>query len=107
MPFYLFSLESGGCGKSHLTQIIIYAASKVFLYRSGDPTKTRALLLAPKDVAAININGNTLDLAFHILCQKKLLTLNDANIAELKNKYSEVELVIIDEISVVSSKLFD
>ena len=107
MPFHLFFLGRGGCSKSHLTQTIFHAFSKVFLYRSGDPTKTRVLLLAPKGVAAININGNTIDSGFHILCQGKLLTLNEKNKAELKNKYSEVDLVIIDEISMVSSKLFD
>ena len=42
----------------------------------------------------------------HIPCRGKLLPVNDANKAELRNKYSEVELVIIDEISVISSKLF-
>ena len=39
-------------------------------------------------------------------CRGKLLPLNDVNKAELRNKYSEVELVIIDEISMFSSKLF-
>ena len=42
----------------------------------------------------------------HITCRGKLLLLNDANKAVLRNKYSEVELVIIDEILMVSSKLF-
>ena len=35
-----------------------------------------------------------------------LLPLNHASTTELRNKYSDVELVIIDEISMVSSKLF-
>ena len=35
-----------------------------------------------------------------------LLPLNHASKTELRNKYSDVELVIIDEISMVSSKLF-
>ena len=42
----------------------------------------------------------------HITCRGKLLPLNDANKAELRNKYSEVELIIIGKISMVSSKLF-
>ena len=42
----------------------------------------------------------------HIPCRRKLLPVNDANKAELRNKFSEVDLVIIDEISVISSKLF-
>ena len=79
---------------------------RYFLYRSGDPTKPRVLLLAPTDVAAININGNTIHSSLHIPCRGKLLPLNDANKAELRNKYSKVEPVIIDAISMVSSKLF-
>ena len=42
----------------------------------------------------------------HIPCLSNLFPLNDANKAELRNKYSKVELVIIDQISMVSSKLF-
>ena len=105
-PFPLFLSGSGCCGKSHLIQTIFHAVSKVFLYRSGDPSKPRVLLLAPTGVAAININGNTIHSRLHITCRGKLLPLNDANKAELRNKYSEVELVIIDEIPMVSSKLF-
>ena len=50
------------------------------------------------------MNGNRIDLSLHIPCRGKVLLLNDANKAELRNIYSEVELVIIDEISMVSGK---
>ena len=40
------------------------------------------------------------------ILHSKLLPLNDASKSELRSKYSEVEVVIIDEISMVSSKLF-
>ena len=80
--------------------------NKVILYRSGDPVKPRVLLLAPTGVAKININGNTVHSGLHIPCQGKLFPLNDANKVELINKYAEVELVIIDKIPMVSSKLF-
>ena len=104
--FHLFLSGIGGCGKSHLIQTIFHAVSKVFLYRSGEPSKPRFLLLAPTGVAAININGNAIHPDLHIPYRGKILPLNDASKAELRNKYSEVELVIIDEISMVSRKLF-
>ena len=85
---------------------MFHAVNKVFLYRSGDPAKPRVLLLAPTGIGAININGNVVHSSLHISCRGKLLPLNDANKTELRNKYSEVELVIIDEILMVSSKLF-
>ena len=60
----------------------------------------------PTGVAGININGNTKHSGLHMPCRGKLLPLNDTNEAEPRNKYSEVELVTIDEISMVSSTLF-
>ena len=104
-PFHLFLSGSGGSGKLHLIKIVFHAVNKVFLYRNGDPAKPRVLLLSPTGVGVININGNVVHSSLHIPCQGKL-PLNDANKAELRNKYSEVELVIIDEIPMVSSKLF-
>ena len=79
MPFHLLLSRRGGCSKSHLIQTIFHAVSKILLYRRGDPTKPRVLLLAPTGVAAININGNTIHSALHIPCKGKLLPLNDAN----------------------------
>ena len=105
-PFHLFLWRSGGCGKSHLIKTVFHAVNKVFLYGSGDPARPRFLLLAPTGVAAININGNTVHSGLHIHCRVKLLPLNDSNKAELRNKYSEVDLAIIDEISMFSSQLF-
>ena len=105
-PFYLFFSDIGGCGKSHLIKTIYHAIKKVFLYRSGDPGKPRALLLAPTGVAAININRNTIHSGLHIPCRGKILPLNNANKAEFRNKYSEMELLVTDEISMVSGKLF-
>ena len=105
-PFYLFFSDSGGFGKSHLIKTIYHAINKVFLYRSGDPGKPRALLLAPTGVAAININRNTIHSGLHIPCRGKILPLNNANKAEFRNKYSEMELLVTDEISMVSVKLF-
>ena len=90
----------------HLIKTVFHAVNKVFLYRSGDPAEPRVLLLARTDVVLININGNAVHYGLDIPCRSKLLPLNDANKTELRNKYSEVELVIINEISMVSSKLF-
>ena len=58
---------------------MFHAVNKVFLNRSGDPAKPRVLLLAPKCVAAININGNTVNSGLHIPCRGKFFLLNDAN----------------------------
>lgn len=104
--FHLFLSDSGGCGKSKLIKNIYHAVNKVFWYRSGYPVKPRILLLAPTGVATININGYTKYSGLHIPCRVKLLPLNNTNKAELRDKYSEVELVNINETFIVSGKLF-
>ena len=62
-------------------------------------------MLAPTGVAAISINGTTIHSGVNIPCCGKLMSLSDKNRAELRNKYSDVQIVIIDEISMVSGKL--
>ena len=83
----------------YLIKTSFHAVYKLFLYGSSSPAKPKVLLLEPTSTAAININSNTKHSG-----QGKVL--NYAHKAELRNKYSEVEIIIIKEISMVSSKLF-
>ena len=102
----MFLTGGGGCGKSHLLKTVYQLVTKLLLYRSGDLDKPSVLVLAPTGVAAINMNGTTIHSGLKIHCCGKLFPIIDTNRAILRNKYSQVELVIIDEISMVSSKLF-
>ena len=89
-------------------QICIWKASvsaNPFTYQNGSPDKPRVLVVAPTGVSVININGTTIHSGLNIPCRSKLMPLSDKNCAELRNKYSEVQIVIIDEISMVSGKL--
>ena len=92
--------------KSHLIKAIFLPLNKVMRYKDGNADKPRILLLAPTGVAAININGATTHLGLGINIQNKLYPLNDQQRAALRNKLSEVRLIITDEISMVSSVLF-
>ena len=80
--------------------------NKVFGYKGGDADKTRILLLVRTGVAAININETTIHSGLGINAGSKLYSLNDKQRETLRNKLSEVRLIIIDEISMVSSVLF-
>ena len=95
----------GGCGKSHLIKTIYHSVRRLFLYQSESPVKPRVLVFAPTGVAAIKINETTIHSGLNIPCRGKLMPLSDKNCAELRNKYSEVQIVLIDEKSMVSGKL--
>ena len=62
-------------------------------------------MLAPTGVAAININVTTIHSGLNMSCGSKLMPLSDKNHVELRDKNSEVQIVIIDEISMMSGKL--
>ena len=101
VPFQLFRSGDGGSGKSHLIKTIYHSVSKLRLYQSESPVKPRVLVLMHTGVPAININGTTIHSGLNIPCRCKLMPLSNKNCAELRNKYSEVQIVIIDEISMV------
>ena len=75
-------------------------------YHGGSPDKQRVLILAPIGVASINVSGITIQSALSIPCRGKFYPLDCNSITSLRNKFSEVQLIIIDEISMVSKKLF-
>ena len=79
--------------------------SKVLMDKGGELEKPRVLLLAPTGVAAININGTTIHSALGTNVGGTLYPLTKQHRAALRNNLSEVRLIIIDEISTVSSVL--
>ena len=105
LPFYIFLTGGAGVGKSHLIKTIFMSMTKLLLRHGGSPNKPRVLLLAPTGVAAININGTTIHSGLGIVCGR-FLPLNDKTKVSLRNKLSEIKIIIIDEISMVSSTLF-
>ena len=64
------------------------------------------LILAPTGVTSINVNGTTVHLALSLICRGKLFPADSKRLAALRNKYAEVELIILHEISIVLKKYF-
>ena len=64
------------------------------------------LILALTGVASINGNGRTLHSTFGLPSRKKHFSLDRNILAASRNKYTEAELIILDEISIVSKKKF-
>ena len=105
-PFYIFLTGGSGVAKSHAIKTITMSLNKGLMCNSVNPYKPRALILAPTGVAAININGTTVPSGLGIGIGKGFFPVNDKKQGILRNKLSKVKLVIVDEISMVSSILF-
>ena len=88
-----------GCGKLFFIKTIFDSLTKLLFYLSGDPNKPTVLMPSSIGVAAVNIISTKIHSGWIIPCKGKLFVLNDKNCSELKNKYSEVKIVIIDHIS--------
>ena len=64
------------------------------------------MILAPTGVASVNVNGTKIHSALGLPCRGKFFPLDSNTLAALRNKYAEVELIILDEISMVYKKVF-
>ena len=60
-PLRLFITGGAGARKSYLMKTICMFLTKTFNLYSGSPDKPKVLILAPTRVAAININGTTIN----------------------------------------------
>ena len=78
--------------------------NKLLTHKSSSSEKARILLLLLTGVAAVNISEATIHSGLGINVGNKLFPLNNHQRATLRNKLSEVKLVITDEISMVSSE---
>ena len=103
---HIFLSGNGGTGKSHLVKVKYNTISKTLLYHCKDPDKLKVLLLGPTGISAVNIGGTNIDFGLRIKPGTRLLGLNDKTKAALRNRLSEVKLLIMDELSMVSSDLW-
>ena len=105
-PYRLFLSGPGGVGKSHIIRIIHSDTIKL-LKQSGnfDPDDVVVLLTAPTGVAAFNINGMTLHSAFSLGTSKysRIQHLKENKSNTLHNKLGCLQLLIIDEVSMVGA----
>ena len=60
-PLRLFITGGAGLGKSYLMKTICMFLTKTLNLYSGSPDKPKVLILATTEVAAININGTTIN----------------------------------------------
>ena len=102
-PFHIFLTGGAGTGKSHVINCIKYYAQKAFSRITESTEDVTVLLLAHTGTAAFNISGETICSALKIgtsLSDYKPLAEDSLN--TLRTRYQHLQLVIIDEISMVS-----
>ena len=108
-PYRLFLSGPGGVGKSHVIKLIHSDTRKIFsLSRRFKPTDITTLLTAPTGVAAFNIGGMTVHSALLLRTSKygkdgEPLTCEKLN--SLRSKLENLQLLIIDEVSMVGSDM--
>ena len=104
-PIHLFVTGGAGAGKSHLIKAIYHTATKSFGHITNNPEKPTVLLMAPTGVAAINSNGTTIHTALAIPKESgdNVPPMSDQKRTQIRMSLTELKLIIIDEISIVSN----
>ncbi|XP_070548380.1 uncharacterized protein [Ptychodera flava] len=103
----MFLTGGAGTGKSHLIKAVYYEATRILARILPNPDDVSVLLTAPTGVAAFNINANTIHSTFSIAIDAQLpyQPLGEEKINTLRSKLSSLQILIIDEISMVDKKL--
>ena len=104
-PIYLFLTGGGGAGKSHLIKTMYHTAFKTFRHPPFNPELPAVLLLAPTGVAAININGTTINTGLGIPKETGayLPAICDQRKTQYRLALKELKLIIVDEVSMVGN----
>ena len=93
----------GGVGKSFLIKAISMWAEKILRKPGDNPLKPKVLLLAPTGMAACLIGGTTLQTGLGLKFGTKYLPLKDIKREELRVLFEDLQLIIVDEFSMVSA----
>ncbi|KAJ8048298.1 ATP-dependent DNA helicase PIF1 [Holothuria leucospilota] len=106
-PLHVFLTGGAGVGKSVVIKVLYQSLHRYLNSIEGtDPDDCKIILCAPTGKAAFNINGLTIHSAFQIDPNRgyNFLKLNSDKLNSLQVKYRHLQVVIIDEISMVGNK---
>ncbi len=106
-PLHIFITGGAGTGKSHLIKAIQYEAMRLLSTVCRHPDNSCVLLAAPTGIAAYNLHTTTIHNTFSIGKDVRLpyTPLGEEKLNCLRAKYSDVQILIIDEISMVDHNL--
>ncbi|KAK6168715.1 hypothetical protein SNE40_019901 [Patella caerulea] len=105
--FMLFLTGGAGSGKSHIIKCIYFEASRLLARISDSPDDTTVAMMAPTGVSAYNISSSTIHAMFNLPIHITLpyIGLSSDKVNTLRSKLGNLEILIIDEISMVDHKL--
>ena len=111
MPTFSKALEppllivhgGAGTGKSMLINLINLWVQKILINSGDDPSSPYLVLAAPTGMAASNIDGQTLHTAFKFTFGNQYKSLSDKNRDLQRDFFKNVEVIIIDELSMMKS----
>ena len=105
--FDIFITGGAGTGKSHLVKCIYHEGTRILGKMMENPDDVSILKLAPTGIAAYNINGKTIHSALSIPMKFSLpyQPLGEEKISQLRTQLGQLQILIIDEISMVDQKL--
>ena len=110
LPLRLYLSGGAGVGKSTVTNAL-YEALIRFLNAQpeNDPDDVSVVKVAPTGKAAFNIRGNTLHSAFKIPANRgfNYCTLDRDRLNTIRSQLQRMQVVFIDEISMVGSGMFN
>ena len=104
-PLHMFVSGVGGTGKSFLIKTIRALVSKIWDYKTGSPV---CAVTAPTGLAAFNMGGVTIHRLLQLPLEHEGRTagywkLGKEALKVMRNSLSQLRLLIIDEVSMVSS----
>ena len=104
----LFITGGAGTGNFFLLLLIIQGLLRYYNHKQNENTKnTKVLLMAYTRKAAFNIGGTTIHSTLHLpLITNNQTSLSQEKLDELSLLYKDVQLIVIDEISLVGSNIF-
>ena len=103
---YIF-LGGAGVGKTQVANALNASINRLFRkLHTEDPNGNYTMVLAPTGIAAYHVKGNTLHSGLHInINTKELSSLNGDALARLQQKYINVKVLFLEEVSMIGIEL--
>ena len=100
---YFNCIGSGGTGKSYLANVFAQWCEKTLRKPGDNPDQPKMMIMAFTGIAASQIGGSTVHSALGLKFGSEYLPMGDEQKSRLRKMYQHLKVVIIDELSMISS----